>query len=110
MAFLPTEENGLNYDHFVSLYRSLRHDGMPIPQDEIILGKDYCYVSDGPRIILDVNTYGRFLVPDTGGPITGGWTNTKIAYRGGRDGVRALADYQESQLRRWQRRTGRKHP
>lgn len=111
MAFLPTEENGLVYEHFVALYRSLKHDGEAIPKSEIVPGQDYTYVSDGPRTILEVDEYGKFGLPDTGGPITGGWLRrSATAFRGGSDGVRALADYRESELRRWQKRRGRKHP
>lgn len=125
MSLIPFDPD---YEDFARLYARLRHDGAPVPVDDVRVG-DFLYLLDGPRLITKLGrSYRagtrRVGVDDTGGPITitGGWTtiydpdrntdsvSAKIAQRGGRDHFMAITDSAEADLRRWQRRTGRKHP
>jgi hypothetical protein len=120
MAFIHPFEH--DYDDYVRLAARLRHDGELVGVEDVQVG-DFIYVSDGPRLITHVGEIRRpgarsVAVDDTGGPITGGWTTIydvpsgigKSAWRGGRDHFMAITDSAEAALRRWQRRTGRKHP
>lgn len=97
------------YDDYVALAKRLRRDGTPVALEDARPG-DFCYVSDGPRVIVGIDEHGHLLLPDVGGPITGGVLSSgRQVFRGGTDHVLARADFQASRLERRKRERGTRH-